>query len=287
MLDPFTTGYLAGLATNVTASILSALGKRTQQAITGTPRQQALERCYQAALAAILPEDDPLRESYQRPLEDFWAEQAVAAELAKLVRGREPDLATLRDRFEEFAEERHLPAVQFAERLAAGVDAFVQVAEQEAALTDIIQTAQLRDATQHLRTLAADVEAIRRAVELARASTGDVTATGNIHAGNLVTGTQHIVNNYLASAGTWNEADYRAALGRYLEWLYVSMGKVVLRGIKSGGQQVIELSLHDVYVPLAAEALPDSRDVLKQGLGRLARRSRRETAVMDDELVAA
>ena len=32
------------------------------------------------------------------------------------------------------------------------------------------------------------------------------------------------------------------------------MGRVVLRGIKRGGQQAVELALDDIYVPLAAEA---------------------------------
>jgi predicted NACHT family NTPase len=44
------------------------------------------------------------------------------------------------------------------------------------------------------------------------------------------------------------------------------MSRVVLRGIKRGGQQAVELSLHDVYVPLAAEALPEARENLRRSL---------------------
>ena len=71
MLDPSPAGYLAGLATRVTPSVLDTLGGRLRQAIEETPRQQALERCYQAALAALLPAHDPHRESYQPLLEAF------------------------------------------------------------------------------------------------------------------------------------------------------------------------------------------------------------------------
>jgi hypothetical protein len=46
------------------------------------------------------------------------------------------------------------------------------------------------------------------------------------------------------------------------------MGRVVLRGIKRGGQQAIELSLDEIYVPLAAEALPEARETLRRGLAR-------------------
>ena len=80
MLDPITTGYLADVAANVTASILGLLGGRLRQSIEATPRQKALERCYQAALAAWLPADDPLSKTYQPVLKAFVDERAVIAE---------------------------------------------------------------------------------------------------------------------------------------------------------------------------------------------------------------
>ena len=176
MLDPITTGYLADVAANVTASILGVLGGRLRQAIAATPRQKALQRCYQAALAAWLPADDPLSKIYEPLLKAFLDEQAVTAELAKLVRGRAPDQQTLVESFADIMEGRGLPPYDFSARLGAGIEAFLQVAEQEPELAETIQTAQLRDATQFLRSLATDVKAIRQAVEVARPSTGNVTA---------------------------------------------------------------------------------------------------------------
>ena len=279
MPDPIITGYLADVAANVTVSILGAWGAACARPSQLTPRQKALERCYQAALAAWLPADDPLSKTYQPHLEAFLDEPAVTAEFAKLVRGRAPDQQTLVESFAEFTEGRGLPPFDFSARLGAGVEAFLQVAEREPELAETIQTAQLRDATQLLRAMATDVNAIRQAVEVARPSTGDVTARGDIHARNLVTGTQinHIVHVYRAGGGIWDEADYRAALDRYLDWLAVAMGRVVLRGIKSGGQQAIELSLDEIYVPLAAEALPEARETLKRSLGRSTRGGRRSS----------
>jgi hypothetical protein len=136
--------------------------------------------------------------------------------------------------------------------------------------------------------MATDVNAIRQAVEVARASTGDVTAQRDIHVGrDLITGTQinHIVHVYKAGGGVWGEADYRAALDRYLAWLSVTVGRVVLRGIKSSGQQAIDLALDEIYVPLAAEALPEARETLKHDLGRSTRGGRRRTAVVEAELL--
>ena len=88
MLDPLTAAYLAGAAANVTSNILQVLGKRWSQDLAATPRQQALERCYQAALAALVPDDGMHQALYQPLLEAFISDPAVIAELAKLVRGR-------------------------------------------------------------------------------------------------------------------------------------------------------------------------------------------------------
>ncbi len=287
MLDPITTGYLADVAANVTASLLDFLGGRLRQSIEATPRQKALERCYQAALAAWLPADDPLSKPYQPVLKAFVDERAVIAEFAKLVRGRAPDQETLVESFADVTEGRGLPPFDFSARLGAGVEAFLQVAEQEPELAETIQTAQLRDTTQVLRSVATDVNAIRQAMEVARPSTGDVTAR-DIHTRNLITGTQinHIVQIYRGGGGTWEEADYRAALDRYLAWLEAAMGRVVLRGIKSGGQQAIELSLDEIYVPLAAEALPEARETLKRNLGRSTQGGRRQVAPAEAEWLA-
>jgi formylglycine-generating enzyme required for sulfatase activity/energy-coupling factor transporter ATP-binding protein EcfA2 len=87
----------------------------------------------------------------------------------------------------------------------------------------------------------------------------------NTGSGTAIVG--HIVNLY-RERGTWNEADYRAALERYLTWVCAATSRVVLRGIKRGGQQAVELPLDDVYVPLAAEALPAPLEELKRGLRR-------------------
>ena len=205
MLDPIITGYLADVAANVTASILGFLAGRLRQSIEATPRQKALEHCYQAALAAWLPADDPLSKTYQPVLKAFVDERAVIAEFAKLVRGRAPDQETLVESFADITEGRGLPPFDFATRLGAGVEAFLQIAEQEPELAETIQTSQLRDATQLLRAVATDINAIRQAVEVAKPSTGDVTAKGDIDAGNLVTGTQinHIVHGYRGGGGTW------------------------------------------------------------------------------------
>jgi formylglycine-generating enzyme required for sulfatase activity len=201
MLDPPTLGgsfaaeYMAGLAAELTLRVLDSLGRRLGEAIRGTPRQQALARCYQAGAAALLPEDDPLRAASLPVLQAVFARSDAQAELAKLVKGREPDRETLAEAFDEASEGRSLPEFDFPARLAAFVEAFLQAAEQEPELAGTIQTAQLRDATASLRALATDVGAIRRAVEQAGGGRGDVVAKGDIHARDIVTGVK-VTNIY-------------------------------------------------------------------------------------------
>lgn len=101
-----------------------------------------------------------------------------------------------------------------------------------------------------------------RAVAVGEAVQGSAISTGD---GTAVVG--HIVNLY-RGRGQWSEADYRAALENYLDWVTAQTGKVVLRGIKRRGQQAVELSLDEVYVPLAAEPLPNARAQLRRNLGR-------------------
>jgi formylglycine-generating enzyme required for sulfatase activity/energy-coupling factor transporter ATP-binding protein EcfA2 len=91
------------------------------------------------------------------------------------------------------------------------------------------------------------------------------SVAGNL-SGNVAGGNIHLVNIYQAGGGSWNETDYRAALNRYLDWLCAATDRVVLRGIKRGGQQAIDLPLHEVYVALDAEALPEAKEQLKRGL---------------------
>ena len=166
MTDPIVAGYIANLGSDLTLGVLGMLGRRLREALKGTPRQQALKRCYQAATIAFLPENDPASESYRPILQHFFAQPAVQAELAKLVKGREPDQEILIEFFEEAtAKVDGLPLYDFPTRLAAAVEAFLEIAEEEEALAEVIQTTQLRDAAKSLREIAPDVRVIRQVMQ--------------------------------------------------------------------------------------------------------------------------
>ena len=108
--------------------------------------------------------------------------------------------------------------------------------------------------------------------QVAASGEQSVAVGGNVERSAVSTGScaavvAHILNVYRAG-GERSETDYRAALDNYLDWVRAQTGRVVLRGIKRGGQQAVELALDEVYVPLAAEPLPDAREMLRRNLAR-------------------
>ena len=92
--------------------------------------------------------------------------------------------------------------------------------------------------------------------------------------------TLHIVNQYLRASGppSWNEADFRAALWRYLDWAAKRYGRPQLRGIEKREKELPDITLEKVYVSLAAVPDPDQRE--ERSLRR-GRRNQEET--MPDE----
>jgi hypothetical protein len=266
--DPLVSGFLANLAGDLAIGALSALAQRTRQQFESPDHQAALARCFKAGASVLLPEAKDDRAALQPALRRFFERDEVQQALSALLRGRELDVELLRDWFDEATANQALPAYDFETRLADFSEAFFQAVANEPALVNRVRIEQGRAANASLLQLVRHAEAIRRAVEQVQAGTGDIRFDRDATVyGDVVTGIQHIINIYQAG-GQQRPADYEAALKRYLDWLCAAAGKVVLRGIKRGGQQAVELSLQEVYVPLEAEALPEAREQLKQGLRR-------------------
>ena len=104
-MDGFTASYLAELTAALTERVLEAAGRRVQEAFAGTEDERALRRCIEAGTIALLtkasadvPEETALLEDI---FSDFFSNLFVARELSKLLRGRRPDDAELRDLFEQ------------------------------------------------------------------------------------------------------------------------------------------------------------------------------------------
>ncbi len=103
-----------------------------------------------------------------------------------------------------------------------------------------------------------------RGVVAARAGANIITGDGN----SVTT----IIKLYRQGQSAADPARLRRQIAGYLHWVVERFSAIELRGIKRDGQQVVQLNLETVYVPLAARAYRDSRpqkisldQVLKQG----------------------
>ncbi|MCG3208376.1 MAG: Hercynine oxygenase [Anaerolineae bacterium] len=103
-----------------------------------------------------------------------------------------------------------------------------------------------------------------RGVVAGRAGANIITGDGN----SVTT----IIKLYRQGQPAANPAALRRQIAGYLRWVVERFSAIELRGIKRDGQQVVQLNLDTVYVPLAARAYHGSRpqqisldQVLKQG----------------------
>jgi len=79
---------------------------------------------------------------------------------------------------------------------------------------------------------------------------GDIINSSGVAVGKYIT---QIINHYTQPDEMVDEVALKQQQIRaYLEWVCRRYGQVTLRGIKRQGQQVMELSLESIYVPLTA-----------------------------------
>ncbi|MCA9982584.1 MAG: hypothetical protein KDD89_17235, partial [Anaerolineales bacterium] len=92
-------------------------------------------------------------------------------------------------------------------------------------------------------------------------TTGDLTNVGERAAtvgrdvsGFVITGDNNHVAQIIQQMGAMplTPEEMRREIGRYLSWVSDRTGTIELRGIKREGQQVVQLDLETVYVPLSA-----------------------------------
>lgn len=133
---------------------------------------------------------------------------------------------------------------------------------------------QLSSAVAHLQDLSNQRDALRARLEgegtVVQGSENKVVGARGAKAddvgGSIVTGDNnsvtHIYHTYQQAPGRpfLNEDDFTAALGRYLAWVERRYGRLDLRGVEKREQQVLSLTLDDVYVSLAAVVTPERKD---------------------------
>ncbi len=95
-------------------------------------------------------------------------------------------------------------------------------------------------------------------------ASGRQGVTGNVRESIIVTGdnnsVSYIIHRYLNAGGhSPDQTNLRQQIAGYLTWMRERFGAIELRGIKREGQQVVQLDLETVYVPLEAEVFAGLR----------------------------
>ncbi len=193
-MDPFTSDYLANLTADLSARILESTGRRLREALLGTEKQQALERCLQAGVVALLataatavPEKMGLLAGV---FNYFLRNSDVGKELGALLRGNPLDMAELAYLFEQAGYDAgNFPGLDFQKGMAAFEVAFLTAATDEPALQGTLQTGQLLAQTRLQRELVAAMRELVDFLRQARPNSLGIQAS-QITAQNVVDGAQ-------------------------------------------------------------------------------------------------
>jgi len=156
----FLESVLAKAATSIATGIIKQSGARLGKKLRKSETEKALERCGRAAAKALAEKGSPagteetLREHLEDVLGQFAEDEEVHDVLARAIReGSLPpeELAELRQRFEEAHPPETLPGFDVERGVAAFVTAFVDQAEEEPELREVIPIKELRKQTGYLR----------------------------------------------------------------------------------------------------------------------------------------
>lgn len=114
-----------------------------------------------------------------------------------------------------------------------------------------------RDRAWFVETLRKELEELGN-LQKFEATMRGVTVGGDIRESVVLTGdnnsVNYVVNQYLArSDRAANLVELSHEIGNYVAWVRERYGTIELRGIKREGQQVVQLPLEAVYIPLEAE----------------------------------
>jgi len=194
-MDPFTASYLSSLTADLTSRVLGAAGRRLRDTVSGTEKEQALQRCFQAGLVALLAQataDEPEQTDLLADIfEVFLRDPDVDLELSMLLRGNPLDVEELNYLFAGAGYDPDtLPGLDFGQAMQAFEAAYLTTAADEPLLQGTIQTEQMLAQTRLQRELLDGMHALVAFLRQARPESVGIRA-GKIEAENVVSGVQN------------------------------------------------------------------------------------------------
>jgi len=255
-MDQFTSNYLAELTASLTAQLLDGIGRKLHDAIVGTEKEQAIERCVSIGLAALLTassarakEDlDQLATVFHNFFVDENVGKDVGKELGALLRGHPLNRDELLYLFEKAGfDAATLPSVSFDQALTAFEAAFLIAVTNEPELQGTLQTNVMLEQLNKLGEIRA---AMRELVDFIRQAHAETLA---IHHGSITAqsraGQQIVVYQlpYFGSAPT--VADWE---GHYLRTLISQCEPLDLTAIDEtyASGEAGAISVSDVFTTL-------------------------------------
>ncbi|MFQ5578173.1 MAG: NACHT domain-containing protein, partial [Anaerolineae bacterium] len=280
-----TGAYVANLAANLTAQLITATSRGLRSRLQIPETEQALNSAVQAGVIAMLANASAQTGDEQTLVSDiferFFADRDVATELSLLLKGHPPDQDELAFLFAEAGyDAQTLPGFDFKRGIKIFETAFLTAAAEEAALQATIQTGNLMAQTHIQRELLAEVRRLAEFVRAAKPASIGIEA-GTITAENVVSGNQ-IIYRVSPAAGplisaTWEEHYLRTLIG-YCDPLDVTpLDDAYLHSGYPGRDG--RLSISDVFTALYLERPRRRADETVAGaMARLTQPRRKEGA---------
>ncbi len=176
--------FIANTATALAGHAIEALGKKVQKRLFGTDKEQAIYRCVQAGIVALVATSTKAAPQETDLLVDifgaFLNDPSVGHEIGQLLRGHSLKKKKLAELFSASGYDAStLPNLDFRQGMQAFEVAFIETASDEATLQGVIQTSQLLAQTKVQRDMS---ETLRGLLELLRSAN---LATVTISAGRV------------------------------------------------------------------------------------------------------
>jgi hypothetical protein len=164
-MDVFTAAVIGDLVATLTAGVIKYSGRKLREAWQGTETQQAIRRCLNAGVVAVLAQATAASPDEQQLLadilQDFFRQPDTASEIARLFRGRRLDYQLLDERFEDAGyDAQTLPGLPLNESLHVFEAAVLLAAAEEPAFQQTIQTDQLLQQTGLQRAILEQLDAL-------------------------------------------------------------------------------------------------------------------------------
>ncbi|MDM8537441.1 SUMF1/EgtB/PvdO family nonheme iron enzyme [Desulfobacterales bacterium HSG17] len=197
-MTSFIPNFLPAFAANLTAMMIKAAGSEFRERFSPAGVQEAVKRCVEHGITALISSSDELSSKNEHILidcfDDYFQYRSVVRELSKILRGKKPDVDELIFLFEEEAgyDLDVLPGLDINQGMQAFIGAFMTSAILEPELNRIIQAEQLIKQTEVQQDI---LEEVRRLIEFLRKDGGQQVVgirAGQIEARNVVNGTQII-----------------------------------------------------------------------------------------------